>query len=267
MSASLTHMSLKSIPPKKTVAVGSSTFEYVVSGTTSPALVLINGAGGPIEGWNSIFSELEKIGTVFAYNRPNIGRSSKPTEPQTGDLLVQTLRALLLEVGLPPPYILVGHSLGGLVANLYARCHPNEVLGVVFLDATAPEDFAIFSAHEGRVPKLLRKTLDAIFGSDHLGEIAHVSHTSDQVSLAPSFPDIPVTVVTGGKPAMSWLIPARILSARTEHQRRLASISPGAKQIIAERSGHFPQISEPAVVVHAIRETLTDVSHSSQSPG
>ncbi|MBI5918367.1 MAG: alpha/beta fold hydrolase [Nitrosomonadales bacterium] len=258
---------MKSIPTKKTITVAGSILEYVASGTSSPTLVLINGAGGPIEGWNRVFSELEKIGTVFAYNRLNVGCSSKPTEPQTGDLMVQTLRALLLEVGLPPPYVLIGHSLGGLIANLFARCHPSEVLAVVFLDATAPEDFAVFAAHEGRAPKLLRKTLDAIFGNDGFGEIVHVSRTSDLVSLAPSFPDIPVAVVTGGKPAMSWLMPASILSARAEHQRRLASISPRAKQIIAERSGHFPQLSEPTVVVHTIRETLANAYHSRKTNG
>jgi pimeloyl-ACP methyl ester carboxylesterase len=249
---------VKSIPPRKTITLGGATLEYVVSGTGSPTLVLINGAGVPIDGWSRIFADLETMGTVFAYNRHGVGLSSKPTEAQTGDLMVRTLRAVLLEVGLPPPYVLIGHSLGGLIANLFARCHPNEVLAVVFLDATAPEDVAAMAAHEGRIQKLIRKTLDTILGSDELGEIAHASRTCDLIDLAPSFPDVPVTVVTGGKPAMSWLIPAPMLAARAEHQRRLAALSPKARQVIAERSGHFPHLSEPRVVVQAIRETLAN---------
>lgn len=260
-------MSMKSIPPKKAITLRGAAFEYVVSGTGSPTLVLINGAGGPIEGWFRIFSHLEAMGTVFAYNRQGVGRSSKPTEPQTGDLMVQTLRALLQEVGLPPPYVLIGHSLGGLIANLFARCHPNEVLAVVFLEATAPEDVAAMAAHEGRIQKFLRKTLDAIHGSDEFGEMAQAPRTCDLVGLACGFPDVPVTVVSGGKATMPWLIPAPMLAARAEHQRRLASIAPRARQVIAGRSGHFPQLSEPALVVHAIRETLSDAIPPTQISG
>ncbi len=52
-------------------------------------------------------------------------------EPQTGDVVVQTLHALLEDLGLCPPYVLVGHSLGGLFANLFARVYPDETAAVV----------------------------------------------------------------------------------------------------------------------------------------
>lgn len=247
---------MKSLTQKKTISIGSSTLEYGTSGTGSPAIVLINGSGVPIEGWYRVFAELETLSTVLVYNRLGIGKSSKPKEPQTGAVMVETLRELLLKAGLPPTYLLVGHSLGGLIANLFVRCYPEEIRGVVFLDATAPEDIAMMAAHETALMRFLQRTLDAIHGKDSLGEITHATRTSELISLAPAFPDIPLIVVTGGKPAMSWLISAPALAERAEHQRRMAVLSPRGKQIIAKRSGHFPQFTEPGVVVQAVREAL-----------
>ncbi len=67
------------------------------------------------------------IGTVIAVDRLGVGKSDRPTEPQTGEVIVATLRSLLAQAGVPPPYVLVGHSLGGLHVELFARRHPDEV--------------------------------------------------------------------------------------------------------------------------------------------
>ncbi len=79
---------MKAIPPKQKFISGRATLEYVTSGKGSPTIVLINGSGGPIEGWYKVYAPLEALGTVVAYNRPGMGGSSKPSEPQTGDVLV-----------------------------------------------------------------------------------------------------------------------------------------------------------------------------------
>jgi len=247
---------VKSLPKKKTISIDGKTVEYITSGTGSPVVVLVNGAGGPIEGWFRVFSGLEKLSTIFAYNRAGIGKSSKPTEPQTGSVLVETLRASLLNAGLKPPYVLVGHSLGGLIANLFARTYPDTVAGVVFLDATAPEDLASMAAYESSLQRFLRRLLERVSGKDPLGEVAHDHYTVSLIERAPAFPNIPVVVVSGGKPAMSWLTPAAALVARAENQRRLAQLSPRGKHVVASKSGHFPQFSQPEIVIEAVRSVL-----------
>jgi pimeloyl-ACP methyl ester carboxylesterase len=248
---------MKPLPPKQSASINGQTLEYILAGQGSPTLVLVNGAGGPIEGWLRVWEPLSALGTVFAYNRPGTGGSGKPVVPQTGEVIVESLRALLLQARLPPPYFLVGHSLGGLAVNLFARTFPAEVSGVVLLDATAPEDVSVMASHQNGFQRLAQRTLDTLFGKDELGETEHVSRTVELIQGAGPFPDVPLAVVTGGRPAMAWATPAQALAARAEHQRRLAALSPQGRQLIASRSGHFPQLTEPEVVVEAVRFVTT----------
>lgn len=99
------------IIPKKVVQTSSGLIEYSKACDGAPAIVLINGGSGPIEGWYKIFHELANETTVLAYNRLGIGKSNKPSSPQHGNAIINTLRELLNEVQINPPYIIVGHSL------------------------------------------------------------------------------------------------------------------------------------------------------------
>lgn len=68
-------------PGKHAVGIGDLVLEYVASGAGSPAIVLVNGSGGPIESWHKVYPLLEQMSTVIAYNRLGVGASSKPSEP------------------------------------------------------------------------------------------------------------------------------------------------------------------------------------------
>jgi pimeloyl-ACP methyl ester carboxylesterase len=138
---------------KRIVVIDDLKIEYATSGMGSPAIVLVNGAGGPLESWHKLLPHIEILGTVLAYNRPGVGRSTKPVEPQTGDVVVRSLRGLLGHLRLSPPYVLVGHSLGGLYVNLYARSFPGEVTGVILLDAAAPEDAGLVSEYSTAIQR------------------------------------------------------------------------------------------------------------------
>ena len=245
---------MNNFPNRSLASAAGETIEFVRAGSGPDTVVLVNGAGGPIEGWQRVFAPVADFATVIAYNRPGIGRSAPPCRPQTGLHMVATLRAVLQAAGLPPPYVLVGHSLGGLLVNLFARLHPSEVSAAVLLDATAPQDVAVLAQHENALQRGLRAVLDRCSPPDANAEVRHVAASVAQLSAAPPFPGIPLTVVTGGKPAMAWATPAAARAARAAHQRELAALSPLGRQVVAVRSGHFPQFSEPALVVDAIRD-------------
>ena len=176
---------LPTLPAARLAEVGGATIEYIASGTSPPTIVLVNGAGGPLDGWSRVFGPLLRYGMVVAYNRPGIGRSSRPTEPQTGALIVGTLRDLLTAIEAPPPYLLLGHSLGGLYVQLFARRLPEDVCGVVLVEAAHPDDRAIPALHPGWVRALnavLRDRQSAAQGSrlrgDPLGRSARVARSS-----------------------------------------------------------------------------------------
>jgi pimeloyl-ACP methyl ester carboxylesterase len=243
-------------PPKLQALVNGETIEYVVAGTGPATVVLVNGSGGPIEGWHKVFGPLASISTVFGFNRPGIGGSSKPTVPQVGSHLVASLRGVLQAANLSPPYLLLGHSFGGLIVNLYARWHPAEVRAAILLEAAAPEDLTVLPAHENSVQRLLKRVMERLVPADPNAETQQTAGIAAEFQGAPAFPPIPLTVVTGGKPAMAWATRPEALAARAAHQERLVHLSPLGKHLVATGSGHFPQFSEPGLVVAAVEEAI-----------
>lgn len=97
------------------------TLQYNISGNGKPNIVLINGGSGPVEGWMKILPAISESSSVFSYNRFGGAGSDKPKVSHDGLNIVNTLREALTCVGFEPTFLLVGHSLGGLYANL---CSP-----------------------------------------------------------------------------------------------------------------------------------------------
>ena len=187
--------------------------------------------------------------------------SDKPQAPQTGRVIVGALRELLAAVDLRPPYVLVGHSLGGLYANLFARLYPQEVRGVVFVEAAHPKDVEALGAHRSPLTRVVQRIVDipgAIFGRNAFAEVEFVAETVREIADAGPFPDVSVAVVTGGKSPPTFLMSAAAREIRLANQRDLLTLSRHTRQFVAEKSGHFPQITEPAVVAQAILATARD---------
>lgn len=109
---------MRSFLKKQKASVSGGVLEYVCSCQGSPTIILLNGAGAPIEGWFRINGDLERLGAVFAYNRFGIGSGAKALGPRSGTVNVAALRELMAIAGVNPPFILVGHLLSGLYANL-----------------------------------------------------------------------------------------------------------------------------------------------------
>ena len=196
---------LPTLPAARLAEVGGATIEYIASGTSPPTIVLVNGAGGPLDGWSRVFGPLLRYGMVVAYNRPGIGRSSRPTEPQTGALIVGTLRDLLTAIEAPPPYILLGHSLGGLYVQLFARRLPEDVCGVVMVEAAHPDDRAMADLQPGWVRALnsVLRIGNPLRRDRAFDETRWVDRTCRQIEQAPPFPDVPLAVVTAARPPPS----------------------------------------------------------------
>jgi pimeloyl-ACP methyl ester carboxylesterase len=235
--------------------------QYNISGNGKPNIVLINGGSGPIEGWMKIIQKISESSSVFSYNRFGVTGSDKPKEPQDGVTIVRTLREALTIAEFEPPFILVGHSLGGLYANLYARLYPNEVAGIVFLESSHPRDLSL-NEYQGRTVKAINKVFtmfDSLSSHKQFNEVNFVKETVNQIHQLDAFPEIPVYVITGGQE--NRMMPEEVRKKRLENQLELLSLSRNSKHIVAEKSGHFPQLSEPTVVIDTIRDCVKQINN------
>ena len=214
-----------------------------------PVIVLINGAGGPLEGWTRVWEPFTELGTVVTWNRPGIGASDAPRVDQTSAAVSRQLQALLAALAIPGPSVLVGHSLGGLHALHFARSHPAHTAAVLLLEATAPQDMAAMAEHASPLQRGLQVLIDRLWPAHPHSEIVHARTSAAQLAGLPPLPPIPLAVVTGMRPALAWLTPSAQRAARREHQNALVQLSPLGSHVLAHRSGHFPQLSEPALVV------------------
>lgn len=250
---------------KYKVETPKGTLQYNISGKGKPNIVLINGGSGPIEGWMKILPAISETASVFSYNRFGVAGSDKPKESQDGKSIVNTLREALTIVGFEPPYLLVGHSLGGLYANLYARLYPNEVGGIVFLESSTTKDISL-NEYQGKAVKTINrmfKVFDSLSSHKQFNEVNFVKKTVDQIQQNVTFPEIPVFVITGGQE--NRMMPEEIRKKRLENQLELLSLSRNSKHIAAKKSGHFPQLSEPTIVIDSIKdcaEQLNKTNHN-----
>ena len=253
------------LPRKRKHATSAGTLEYVLSGEGAPTLVLLNGAGVTLEGWGRLYPDVEEIGRVFGWNRFGVGRSSKPVLPQTGTVIVDSLRELLATLDLAPPWLLVGHSLGGLHAQLFARRFPREVAGVVLVEPTHPRDRERLKGHEGRLAQVLSRVLSVpqkLLRANLDSEMDWIDAAAREVEAAGPFPPVPLAVVSGGQEPPRWLMSPEALRAKRANQKALAALSPRGRQVIARRSGHFPQLTQPQLVLDVLREVAREAAGS-----
>jgi pimeloyl-ACP methyl ester carboxylesterase len=241
-------------PPKEKASIAGELIEYVVAGAGPAQVVLVNGSGGPIEGWHKVFEPLTRFATVFAYNRPGIGGSTGPGKLQTASHMVASLKRILETAGMRGPYVLVGHSLGGLIVNLFARVHASAAAAVVLVEASAPKDVLVLRKRETTLQRFLGRVARKIAPPHPYAETEQVEASVSELQAAPPFPHVPLIVIAGAKPALSCVTAREAVALRAEHQKELAKLSPLGKYVVARRSGHFPQLTEPEVVVAAVEE-------------
>lgn len=128
-------------PPGKLVDAGGYNLHLVKVGTGSPTILLEAGSGETSLSWRQIPDELAEFATVVSYDRAGYAWSEPANSDRTGENIVRELHTALEKEGIHGPYLLVGHSLGGMYARLFAETYRDEVVGLVLIDAR-PEDDA-----------------------------------------------------------------------------------------------------------------------------
>jgi pimeloyl-ACP methyl ester carboxylesterase len=129
------------VPPGRLVDVGGHRLHLQCAGTGRPAVILDAALGASSLSWTFVQREVARFTTACAYDRAGFGWSDAGPLPRTVGRIVDELRALLSRAGVPPPYVMVGHSFGGLTARLHAARHPDDTAALVLLDPAYPEDW------------------------------------------------------------------------------------------------------------------------------
>jgi pimeloyl-ACP methyl ester carboxylesterase len=245
------------VGPGRFVAVGKGRELYVnCVGSGRPTAVLEAGFPGDSTTWRDVQPRLGETTRTCAYDRAGLGNS--PPMPGVHDARdeVADLQRLLRAAGIRPPYVLVGHSYGGMLARLFAGEHPEETAGVVLVDARGTDatrrQLAIWP--KAQAPAARRAVFKSVqHGVDLAASEALASHVR-------SLGDTPLAVVTAGRHAGEWwryVSPpvARALDRLwTTLQDELAALSSDRLHVVARRSDHFVQLrdGQPDVVVRAV---------------
>lgn len=238
----------------RTEVIDGRRVELALAGSGQPAVVLENGLGGSLDWWAKVVPEISRETRVLAYNRAGTGSSEGLRGPRDGAHIVEELRRLLRAEGIAPPYVLVGHSAGGLYMQLFARRHPTEVAGLVLVDSTHPEQLAGAGAPD-RWPTAARVAFDALTSELAKREMAALPATGAELLALPPLRGKPVIVLSAARPMQETSDLARDSNAKRVDILRL---NPGARQVWVD-SGHGIPLEKPDAVIEAIEDILSTV--------
>ena len=128
-------------PPGTLAPVGDHRLHYRCDGNGTPAVILEAGIAASSLTWSRVQPAIARDTRVCSYDRAGLAWSEGASSARSMDALVSEMRMLFKSAGIPPPYVLVAHSFGALVIRAFARAHPAEVAGLVFVDPLHPEEW------------------------------------------------------------------------------------------------------------------------------
>jgi pimeloyl-ACP methyl ester carboxylesterase len=283
-------------PPGKLINIDGCQIHVQATGHGGPSVVLESGLGGMSSAWGWIQPEMAKFSRVVSYDRGGLGWSGPDIAPKTATLTARRLRSVLLHSEVPPPYVLVGHSMGGLFIRVFAALYPNEIAGIVLLDAVHPDQHlrsVAISTHMRTgfrfleaVPLLTRlgfvrlagifnvwaeglPTRQAAEAKSFLSTFQHLKTTRDEslaweticaeVRSTNGLADIPLAVVTAAK---------GVLPGHPELQRELTALSSDSVHFTVKGADHVTLVTRreyAMVVVEAIRHVVERAKSSRRS--
>lgn len=209
-----------------------------------PVVVLEAGYGNDSTVWSGVAGLLAKEARVIAYDRAGIGRSEAVESRRTSSEMVEELAELLREMDVKTPYVLVGHSFGGINVRLFAARYPEKVAGLVLVDAT-PEMY-----QEEFLPHMPPAFRDAYFKQfTREGNADEFRESLEQIRSNPQPPDIPLLVLCAGRKD-HYSIETQERWNRL--QRELALTSTRGEFILFQESAHFIQHDAPDEFVRAV---------------
>jgi len=242
--------------PARLETVNGHQVEVATAGAGGAATVVFEaGLGNDWTPWDRVASEVALRTRVFAYSRPGYGASDPATSPRDPRQIVEELRVLLASLGYAPPFVLVGHSMGGTYMELFAKAHPEEVLGVVLVEPRHRDFLSVCEAAKLDLCGIPEATL-ATQAPSVIAEYHAFALAAEQIRAAGSFGAYPVRVLTATNHPTS-------AAREALWEMMLGSLAAEAvngEQVIVQGSGHYVQLDRPETVVQTILALLPAAS-------
>ncbi len=231
---------------------------YTQLGQGAPTVVLQSGLGDARAPWAPVMQQLRERHAVFAYDRPGYGDSTGFTPvPRNPCGIATELHELLKSAGVKPPYLLVGHSIGGLYQYAYSRLYPDEVAGLVLVDATHPLHLRRMQVEVPVMASMLENMSKRVFSGMMQTEFNLQTECVDALLQKPR-PDVPVRVLT-----RTVYSPVEQASG---FEAMVHALEPNWLPLVGGReiepvsgAGHYIQRDSPARVVQAIDAVADEI--------
>ncbi len=235
-----------------------------------PTVVFVSGLGEGVEAWEPVQPQVSQFARTVSYDRTGLGRSEMEEARPTFQRVAAQLHTLLQNAGIKPPYVLVGHSIGGPHIRMFAGLYPGEVAGLVFVDPTdftqtREDQLAIWTAlGSGEAGlKAFDESIWGRFAQAHPAvraeaEVAEQAARSGwkEFRSLPPIPNVPVVILMAGKSDIPPEMKRVMGRQRMEHLMKLGTEVADGALVMTTRSGHGIQFSEPELVTWAIKRVL-----------
>lgn len=222
---------------------GHRLFLQCAGSAPGPTVILVAGAGGTTHSWSRVQPRVAEFARVCSYDRAGLGKSSPSPQAQSAGQIVDDLAGLLAAVSLSPPYVLVGHSIGGIYIRQFEQRYPAQVTGMILVDSSHEEQIWRFAKDD---PASLAEYPDwrdtAVMRSK--------GYLPPEERLQWHFHKSLIVLEHGIPPEPVW----------HQLQQDLASRSPQGKLIVAKQSRHYIQEQDPELVIQSIRGILARIA-------
>ena len=255
------------------IDVGGRKLHCFVYGKGSPTVVLVSGFGAPQAYWNSVIPDLAAKTTVVTFDRAGIGKSEIGNLPTHGEQAAKDLHVLLEKLDVPKPYLLVGHSYGGIVVRLFASMYPDVMGGLILEDAqhedVLNEQRKILTGND--LEALEQMVARFSTPENPKTEADYRNITTEQVRKSKPLPHIPFIVLTAGDrskampPMFSDEAKEKIAKLGLEMQQKLVALIPGGRHILVEGVGHNIHAEKPEALINPVVEMIKEVREKKEN--
>ena len=244
------------------VQVGDGRLHVRCVGAGETTVVLIAGFNDGGDNWGRITPALSGQSRVCSYARFGTGASDPPTTPQTFATSARDLHTLLDEIGEPGPFVVVGHSYGGAQAVTFAATYPDEVDGLLLLDATpttwTAASCAVPDDGSEAAAAFVDRCADPAFPTDNPEQLDEAAGFAE-VAAIDTLGSLPLSVVTAAEHPFPGLDPVeatRLDDVWNQGQQHWMSLSSAAQLVTVEDTGHYIQLDRPDAVIAEIQKLL-----------